>query len=188
MRQKNKTRLPVIVLHLLVSALLAGCGFSTTDELNAWLAKERKAHNAPPLPISAPHIFEPEPYLVADQTDPFSGKRFKVETGERSSTVTPAKQVSAYDQELAGERGDLEKLPLDALEFKGTMFQDGVPVALVWANRQLHQVKLGDYVGPNRGKVLQINAKEVLLRELLQDGSGQWKSASKTLALSGGTK
>jgi type IV pilus assembly protein PilP len=52
----------------------------------------------------------------------------------------------------------------------------------------LHQVKLGDYLGPNRGKVLQISAQEIRLRELLQDGSGQWAPKTTVLPLSGSGK
>jgi len=188
MRPETNARLSTIALQLFVSGLLAGCGLSTNDELNAWLANERKLHSAPPMPISAPHVFEPEAYLEAQQTDPFSGKHFKVEPGQPISALSFTKQSTAYDRELAAERGDLEKLPLEEMEFKGTMSQDGVPVALVWANRQLHLVKLGDYLGPNRGKVLQISAKELLLRELLQDASGQWKSKSTVVAVIGGPK
>jgi len=167
---------------------LSGCGFSTTDELNTWLANERKLHSAPSLPITAPHVFEAEPYVLTGQIDPFSRNRLSGEHDAPTIYSSPSKKGSAYDLELANERRDLEKVPLDSLEFKGTISQDGEPVALVWLHRQLHQVRLGDYLGPNRGKVLQISPQEILLRELEQDGSGQWTPKTTVLALSGGGK
>jgi Tfp pilus assembly protein PilP len=101
---------------------------------------------------------------------------------------SPVKHVSEYDLELAGERSDLEKVSTDALQFKGTMSQEGVPVALVWANRQLHLVHLGDYLGPHHGKVVQITARELRIRELLQDASGQLKPRATVLAVNEGSK
>ncbi len=177
-----------LALVLGISTLLAACGFSTADELNAWLADQRKLHSASPLAAGVPQTFEAEAYLLTDRSDPFSGKRLTGEQLEPSGAASPAKHASEYDLELAGERRDLEKVSVDALEFKGTMSQDGVPVALVWANRQLHLVHLGDYLGPHHGKVLQISAKELRLRELFQDESGQWKPKATVLAVIEGSK
>jgi type IV pilus assembly protein PilP len=188
MKRKRMIRSRLLVLHVLLSMALVSCGFSTTDELNAWLANERKLQSAASLPITAPRVFEAEPYELAGQIDPFSSNRLTGDQDVSNSVSGPVKRDTTYDLELAGERRDLEKVSLDAVEFKGTLSQDGAPVALVWANRQLHQVKLGDYLGPNRGKVLQISAQEILLRELLQDGSGQWAPKTTVLALSGGGK
>ena len=188
MKRSRSAYLRSLALHMVLSMVLAACGFSTKDELNVWLINERKLHSAPSLPITAPRAFEAEAYELAGQTDPFSSNRLTGDQGVLSSISSPTKKVSTYDLELTGERRDLEKVSLDAMEFKGTLSQDGAPVALVWANRQLHQVRLGDYLGPNRGKVLQISAYEIQLRELLQDGSGQWTPKTTTLALSGGGK
>jgi type IV pilus assembly protein PilP len=188
MKRNRMTRSRLLAGVVFVSMALASCGFSTTDELNAWLANERKLHSAASMPITAPRVFEAEPYELAGQIDPFSSNRLPGDQDLPSSVSSPFKRDATYDLELAGERRDLEKVSLDAVEFKGTLSQDGAPVALVWANRQLHQVKLGDYLGPNRGKVLQISAQEIRLRELLQDGSGQWAPKTTVLALSGGGK
>jgi len=184
MKRKRMTRSRLLVQHLFLSTVLTACGFSTTDELNAWLASERKSHSATSLPITAPRVFEAEAYELAGQIDPFSSSRLPGDQTVSNSVSGPVKRDATYDLELAGERRDLEKVSLEAVEFKGTLAQDGAQVALVWANRELHLVRLGDYLGPNRGKVLQISAQEIRLRELLQDGSGQWAPKTTVLALS----
>ena len=188
MKRNCMARSRLLAQYVFLSMALTACGFSTTDELNAWLANERKLHSAASLPITAPRVFEAEAYELAGQIDPFSSTRLPGDQGVASSAPSPVKKDATYDLELAGERRDLEKVSLDAVQFKGTLSQDGAPVALVWANRKLHQVRLGDYLGPNRGKVLQISAQEIRLRELLQDGSGQWAPKTTVLALSGGGK
>ena len=188
MKRNCMARSRLLAQYVFLSMALTACGFSTTDELNAWLANERKLHSAASLPITAPRVFEAEAYELAGQIDPFSSTRLLGDQGVASSAPSPVKKDATYDLELAGERRDLEKVSLDAVQFKGTLSQDGAPVALVWANRELHQVRLGDYLGPNRGKVLQISAQEIRLRELLQDGSGQWAPKTTVLTLSGGGK
>jgi len=188
MKRNRMTRSRLLAGVVFVSMALASCGFSTTDELNAWLANERKLHSAASLPITAPHVFEAEAYELAGQIDPFSSTRLPGDQTVSNSAPITVKKDATYDLELAGERRDLEKVSLDAVQFKGTLSQDGAPVALVWANRELHQVRLGDYLGPNRGKVLQISAQEIRLRELLQDGSGQWAPKTTVLTLSGSGK
>lgn len=188
MRYDRIARWCLLAQHVVLITLLASCGFSTTEELNAWLANERKLNSAPSLPIAAPRSFEAEAYELTGQIDPFSSNRIPGDQSVLSGAPSPIKKDITYDLELAGERRDLEKVSLDAVQFKGTLSQDGAPVALVWANRELHQVRLGDYLGPNRGKVLQISAQEILLRELFQDGSGQWAPKTTVLALSGSGK
>ena len=188
MKCKHMARSRLLAQHLFLSMVLTACGFSTTDELNAWLASERKLHSPASLPITAPRVFEAEAYELAGQIDPFSSNRLPGDQTVSHSAPITVKKDATYDLELAGERRDLEKVSLDAVEFKGTLSQDGAPVALVWANRELHQVRIGDYLGPNRGKVLQISAQEILLRELLQDGSGQWAPKTTVLTLSGSGK
>ena len=188
MKRKRMARSRLLAQYVFLSMALTACGFSTTEELNAWLANERKLNSAPSLPIAAPRAFEAEAYELTGQIDPFSSNRIPGDQGVASSAPSPVKKDATYDLELAGERRDLEKVSLDAVEFKGTLSQDGAPVALIWANRELHQVRLGDYLGPNRGKVLQISAQEIRLRELLQDGSGQWAPKTTVLTLSGSGK
>ena len=188
MKPNRLARPAVLALQLVVCSCLAACGFSNNEELNAWLANERKSNIAPSKSVYAPRVFEAEAYLMAGEVDPFAGHRLTGDAGVPTRVAAPVKSVSVYDLELTGERRDLEKVPLDAMEFKGILSQDGVPVGLVWVHGRLHPVKLGDYLGPNRGKVLQISAQEILLRELLQDGSGQWAPKTTVLALSRGGK
>ena len=184
-----KAQRPLAVALLLgMSTLVAGCGFSTADELNVWLADQRKLHSASLNAMGAPQVFEAEAYLLTDRSDPFFRKGLVGEQPEPRGAASPARHASEYDFELAGERSELEKVSTDALQFKGTMSQDGVPVALVWANRQLHLVHLGDYLGPHHGKVLEITAKELRLRELLLDESGQWKPKATVLSVNEGSK
>ena len=71
MKRKRMARSRLLAQYVFLSMALTACGFSTTDELNAWLANERKLHSAASLPITAPRVFEAEAYELAGQIDPF---------------------------------------------------------------------------------------------------------------------
>ena len=52
----------------------------------------------------------------------------------------------------------------------------------------LYQVRLGDFIGQNFGRVMKIDESQVALREVAQDASGEWVERSTTLNLQEGSK
>jgi type IV pilus assembly protein PilP len=65
----------------------------------------------------------------------------------------------------------------------GSIVKGGLPVALVKVDNLLYQVKLGNYLGQNFGRVTKINETEVTLREIVQDAVGEWIERAATLQL-----
>ena len=47
----------------------------------------------------------------------------------------------------------------------------------------LYQVRVGNYIGQNYGRVTLVNETQVSLREIVQDGAGEWTERSATLQL-----
>ena len=47
----------------------------------------------------------------------------------------------------------------------------------------LYQVKAGEYLGQNYGKILKISETEISLREIVQDAAGEWIERPTTLQL-----
>ena len=56
----------------------------------------------------------------------------------------------------------------------GYLNQKGVPVALVTNSGLLYQVKVGNYLGQNYGRILAITDTGMTLREIVQDAAGEW--------------
>ena len=50
-------------------------------------------------------------------------------------------------------------------------------------DKLLYQVKVGNYLGQNYGKVTKIAETEVTIREIVQDGVGEWVERIATLQL-----
>jgi type IV pilus assembly protein PilP len=47
----------------------------------------------------------------------------------------------------------------------------------------LYQVKLGDYLGQNYGRITRIAETEIAMREIVQDAAGEWIERPATLQL-----
>ena len=47
----------------------------------------------------------------------------------------------------------------------------------------LYQVKVGDYLGQNYGRITKITETEVALREIVQDAAGEWIERTGSLQL-----
>ena len=47
----------------------------------------------------------------------------------------------------------------------------------------LYQVKAGDYLGQNFGRITKITETDITLREVVQDAAGEWIERTSTLQL-----
>jgi len=70
----------------------------------------------------------------------------------------------------------------------GSIVKAGQPVALVRVDKLLYQVKPGNYLGMNFGRVSKITETEITLREIVQDAVGEWIERTATLQLQESTK
>ena len=77
----------------------------------------------------------------------------------------------------------LEKYGLSNLKMKGTMGYQGDPWALIEASadRSLHRVSIGNYMGLFHGRIIKVMPDQVTLQELIPDGTGCWKERTTVL-------
>jgi len=161
--------------------LVTACGSSSRDELSQWMA-EQKAQTQPNIkPVSAPKPFKPESYRLFAELDPFSNQKLIMVLNKEANQAGATNALIA--PELARRKEPLEEFPLDTMSLVGSMVRDKQPVALVKVGTLLHQVKLGDHLGQNYGKVVKIVENEVILREIVQDAVGEWIERTATLLL-----
>ena len=52
----------------------------------------------------------------------------------------------------------------------------------------IYQVKVGNYLGQNYGKIIKITENAIQLREIVQDATGDWIERSASLDLQEGKK
>jgi type IV pilus assembly protein PilP len=85
--------------------------------------------------------------------------------------------------ELNRRKEPLEAFPLDSMAMVGSVTKQGVPYALLRVDTLLYQVKVGDHLGQNYGRVTRISETEIVLREVIQDAAGEWIERPATLQL-----
>lgn len=163
------------------AVMVAGCTSSGQDELQAWMQAERNAIKPSVQPIPEPTRFVPQPYSVEREIPPFSVE--KLASLLRGTQTATASSSALIEPELARRRQPLEAFPLDAMAMVGSLDRGGELVALVRVDRLLYQVRPGNYLGQNFGRVTRITETEVVLREIVQDAAGEWIERPAALQL-----
>jgi type IV pilus assembly protein PilP len=148
--------------------------------------EERNQTKPKVTPIPAPKQFKPEAYTNVTAIEPFSNQKLTQALKRDSSQV--AANGALVAPELARRKELLEAYPLDAMVLVGSILKSGQPVALLKVDNLLYQVKPGNYIGQNYGRVTKITETEVTLREIVQDAVGEWIERVATLQLQEGTK
>ena len=166
----------------LAAALLAGCSASGEDELRQWMTDQRNQARPKVTPLVPPKQFVPQAYTEEVGTDPFSLQKL-TRAMRQDAVQTGSANASLVAPELARRKEPLESYPLDTMAMVGSLRREGVPVALVRVDNLLHQVRVGNYLGQNYGKVMKIDETEVSLREIVQDGNGDWIERTASLVL-----
>jgi type IV pilus assembly protein PilP len=165
----------------LAAAALAGCGASGQEELQQWMAEQRASTRPQVQPIPEPKKFTPQAYTQESATDPFSNLKLTQALKRESSQSTSNAALVA--PELARRKEPLESYPLDSMKMVGSLIKEGLPVALLRVDNLLYQVKPGNYLGQNYGKIMKVGETEVVLREIVQDAAGEWTERTATLQL-----
>jgi len=166
---------------LLAVVVLSGCGQSSQDELQDWMSEQRAQTKPKVQPIPEPKKFAPQPYTQEGVIDPFSNQKLTQALKRESAQSTSNAALVA--PELARRKEPLESFPLDSMTMVGSLLKDGGPVALVRVDNLLYQVRPGNYLGQNYGKIVKVTESEVTLREIVQDAAGEWIERTATLQL-----
>jgi type IV pilus assembly protein PilP len=161
----------------LMLALLAGCG-ADNEELQEWMERQRREVKPNVSPLSAPKKFEAQPYTSAQAVDPFSNQKLTV-----ALKMEARQPNSMLGAELSRRKEPLEAYPLDSMSMVGSVAKQAKPFALLRVDNLLYQVKPGDHIGQNYGRITKITETQIELREIVQDAAGEWIERPTTLQL-----
>ncbi|WP_100411616.1 pilus assembly protein PilP [Acidovorax sp. 69] len=170
----------------LLAMVLAGCGPSGEDELRQWMAEQRANTRPVVTPLTEPKKFIPEPYSQEGVVEPFN--QSKLTQALRRDSTQVASNAALIAPEMARRKEPLEAFPLDAMAMVGSLNKTGAPTALLKVDNLIYQVKVGNYLGQNYGKVIRITENVIQLREIAQDATGDWIERSTSLDLQEGKK
>ncbi len=162
---------------LLVAALLGACS-ADEDELRGWMEQQRREVKPNITPLQPPKKFDPQPYNTAQAVEPFSTQKLTVALKQEARQPN-----SLLAAELNRRKEPLEAYPLDSMSMVGSVNKQGQPFALLRVDNLLYQVKPGDYLGQNYGRITKIAETEIALREIVQDAAGEWIERPAVLQL-----
>lgn len=154
-------------------ALVAACGGESHQDLRVWMSEQGKGARGKLDPLPQIKPYDPFAYNAFDLPDPFKPR--KIEPSKGSSKLAP---------DLTRRKEPLESYPLESLSMVGTLEKNKTVFALVRTpDRDVYQIRAGNYVGQNFGVVTNVDESEIKLKELIQDGAGDWAERSSTLQL-----
>jgi type IV pilus assembly protein PilP len=159
---------------------LTGCMGSEQEDLQRWMAEQRAQVRPTVPPITEPKKFTPQAYTEGSAFEPFNMQ--KLTQALRRDSAQPSTS-GLIAPELSRRKEALEAFPLDSMAMVGSMNRNGQPVALVTVDKLLYQVRVGNYLGLNYGRITRISETELGLREIVQDAAGEWIERVATLQL-----
>jgi type IV pilus assembly protein PilP len=161
----------------LLGLMLVGCT-GEQDELQQWTEQQKREVKPSVQPLSAPKKFDPQPYSALTGVEPFSTQKLTVALKQEARQPN-----SLLAAEINRRKEPLEAYPLDSMSMVGSVTKQGRPYALLRVDNLLYQVKLGDYLGQNYGKITKITETDISLREIVQDAAGEWIERTGALQL-----
>ena len=165
-------------LGLAAAVLVLSACSAEHDELQQWMDQQRREVKPNVTPLSPPKKFDPAPYQMTQAVEPFSNQKLTVALKQEARQ--PNSLLSA---ELNRRQEPLEAYPLDSMSMVGSVTKQGKPFALLRVDNLLYQVKVGDYLGQNYGRITRIAETEIGLREIVQDAAGEWIERPAALQL-----
>jgi type IV pilus assembly protein PilP len=163
----------VLILPLL---LLTGCGGEEFQDLRDFVKNagaDMRGKVEPP-----PEIKPYEPFSYDNSTaiqDPFKPRKIDLKSSSHAGINQP---------NLERPKEELEEFPLESLKMVGFLQQGNIEYAVIRSsNGKLHRVKAGNYLGMNFGQITAITDTEVRVKEMMQDGAGDWSERESSLQL-----
>jgi type IV pilus assembly protein PilP len=159
---------------LALTLCLAGCGGERFEDLQIYMdqAGNDGKSKIEPLPEVKPlATFE---YRQDGLEDPFQPRN-----------LTPSLGKGGLQPDLSRPREPLEEFPLDGLRLVGTIQKPGKPLRALIKDPQgiVHTVGIGNRLGQNFGVITKLGEDGLEIKELVQDGAGEWAESKATMTL-----
>lgn len=164
-----------ILLVACTSFLLVACGGEEFQDLqdfvkNAGADLRGKVDLAPEIKPYEPFAYDNS----ASLPDPFK---------PRKSESKPS-PLGANQPDITRAKQELEEFPLESMKMVGYMLKGRVGHAIIRSSEgKLHRVKEGNYIGMNFGKITSITETQINVKEMVQDGAGDWVERDSSLQL-----
>jgi type IV pilus assembly protein PilP len=165
--------------HILILALacigLASCGGEQYSDLRQFVKDSDKLPRGRIPPLPDVKAYEPFTYDAYNLVDPFKPRKIEPPKTAGGGGIQP---------DLTRRKEPLEAYPLEQLRMVGTLQRNKDNYALVKSpDNNLFRVKTGNFMGQNFGLITGISESAITLKEIVQDGSGDWTERVGAMSL-----
>lgn len=162
---------------LMAATVLGGCSASFDDVESQMEAIRQKPRGR----VEPPPEFTPMPtytYAAHQLRSPFAPP-----VAIDQAVLNGGKKV---EPDLNRPQEYLERFNLESLKLRGTLQRPGGPLyALIEdSNGGVQRVKVGNYLGKNQGRIVDITPTQVSIVEIVPDGRDGWVERPRSLTLS----
>ncbi|OIO76771.1 MAG: pilus assembly protein PilP [Gallionellaceae bacterium CG1_02_56_997] len=165
-----------LIYLVLATLVLTGCGGEEFQDLRDFVKNSGADMRGKIPPPPSVRIYEPFAY----NNDTRVADPFKPRKPESSTSGKRGENEPDFDR----PKEALEEFPLESLKMVGYVFKSKVGFAVVRApDGKLHQVRAGNYVGMNFGLITKVTDTEILIKEVVQDSTGDWSDRNSSLQL-----
>ncbi len=166
----------VFLWAFLASLLLVACGGEEFHDLQDFVKKSGEDMRGQVDPPPEIKLYEPFAYEnSALLPDPFKARKQEAQSLAGAGLNQP---------DMARRKQELEEFPLESLRLVGYLRKGNAGNAIIRSSEnKLHRVKVGNYVGLNFGQIISITETEVKIKEIVQDGGGDWQERESSLQL-----
>ncbi len=165
-----------LIYLALIATMLTGCGGEEFEDLREFIktSGDGMRGNVPPPPNVT--LYEPFAYVNEENiSDPFKPRIPKQGQFDKRGEYEP-------DRDRPKEA--LEDFALESLRMVGFVHKSSANFAVIRApNGKLYTVSTGNYMGLNFGLIKSISNAEITVKEVIQDGNGDWSERISSLQL-----
>jgi type IV pilus assembly protein PilP len=181
-----RLKVPLVISFACSFLILGGCVSTDDSELHDYIAEIllRPGGRIEPLPEIKP--YEAYAYQSAgqDARDPF---RLFYQADEQM--LADEEESGGLTKEMEDEikhrnKEELEQYELDSLGMVGTMENgDNYWGIIKDPSGAVHRIRVGNYMGRNTGKVLNVFEDRIEIREIVRNSQGRWEERQAEIAL-----
>ena len=172
----NMKKQILIVLIIVFSALLTGCGNDELEEAQGFLTQVKRQSAKPIDPLPEVKSYHSVTYSALAMRSPFIEPITAIE-------LMPD-NINGVQPDLKRARGPLERYSLDSLQMVGTLNMTNTNWAILLdTDGVIHKIRQGDYLGRDYGNVIKIGDNHIDVVEIVPDSLGGWKQRDTKLVI-----
>jgi type IV pilus assembly protein PilP len=164
---------------------LGGCVSNDISDLDQYVQEilTRPGGRIEPLPEIKPYEAYAYQSAAKDARDPF--RLFYQKDEEELIEEQDSGLTKEMEDEIKNRnKEELEQFELDSLRMVGIMENDDNQWGIIKGpDGVVHRIKVGNYMGRNTGKVLNVFEDRIEVREIIRNSQGRWEERQAAIAL-----